>query len=164
MSEQESKKSSSESPDKTNPIMIGRPRLSAGDNDAIGYVTPTVSPSSEHKFLIPSPMVTRRTRTFSASRRANEGPVYHGVCELFSRSKGHGFIRPKGQNSGERIFMHVSDIDCDYVPLPGDEVSYKLTPLPMKNDQFQAVEVRITGMTVEEGKQHVRWDGAPAPM
>ncbi|XP_004226327.2 calcium-regulated heat-stable protein 1 [Ciona intestinalis] len=149
---------------KSSPVKItyNRPRIStAGDGDA-GYVTPTISPTSEHKFLVPSPMVTRRTRTYSASRRATEGPMHQGVCQFFSCSQGHGFIKPTDGSSDDLIFMHISDIEGDYVPLYGDILSYKLTRSPPKMEKFQAVEVRIVTMCVGGKDQHVRWDGTRA--
>ncbi|KAF6118171.1 cold shock domain containing C2 [Phyllostomus discolor] len=43
---------------------------------------------------LPSPLPTKRTRTYSATARASAGPVFKGVCKQFSRSQGHGFITP----------------------------------------------------------------------
>lgn len=39
--------------------------------------------------------------------RAHSGPVFKGVCKNFSRSQGHGFIRPS--HGGEDIFAHISE-------------------------------------------------------
>nr|XP_048691160.1 cold shock domain-containing protein C2 isoform X1 [Caretta caretta]XP_048691162.1 cold shock domain-containing protein C2 isoform X1 [Caretta caretta]XP_048691164.1 cold shock domain-containing protein C2 isoform X1 [Caretta caretta]XP_048691168.1 cold shock domain-containing protein C2 isoform X1 [Caretta caretta] len=58
---------------------------------------------------LPSPLPTKRTRTYSATARASAGPVFKGVCKQFSRSQGHGFITP--ENGTEDIFVHVSDIE-----------------------------------------------------
>nr|KAF6365882.1 calcium regulated heat stable protein 1 [Pipistrellus kuhlii] len=52
------------------------------------------SPSPLRSNVVPSPLPTRRTRTFSATVRASQGPIYKGVCKCFCRSKGHGFITP----------------------------------------------------------------------
>ncbi|KAM9305817.1 calcium-regulated heat-stable protein 1 [Gastrophryne carolinensis] len=113
------------------------------------------SPSPMRSHLIPSPLPTRRTRTFSATVRASEGPVYKGVCKCFSRSKGHGFIIP--EDGGPDIFLHISDIEGEYVPTEGDEVTYKLCTVPPKNEKTQAVEVVITHLA--PGTKHETWSG-----
>ncbi|KAI7797317.1 cold shock domain-containing protein C2a [Triplophysa rosa] len=102
-----------------------------------------------------SPLPTKRTRTYSASVRAKSGPVFKGVCKDFSRSQGHGFICPS--HGGEDIFVHISDIEGEYVPMEGDEVTYKVCPVPPKNLKFQAVEVVITNPT--SGRKHETWSG-----
>ncbi|XP_046888354.1 cold shock domain-containing protein C2a [Hypomesus transpacificus] len=104
---------------------------------------------------LPSPLPTKRTRTYSATVRATSGPVFKGVCKNFSRSQGHGFIRPS--HGGEDIFVHISDIDGEYVPMEGDEVTYKVCPIPPKNQKIQAVEVVLTHLT--PGIKHETWSG-----
>ncbi|XP_072125617.1 calcium-regulated heat-stable protein 1 [Mobula birostris] len=113
------------------------------------------SPSPMRGFLIPSPLPTRRTRTTSATVRASEGPVFKGTCKCFSRSKGHGFIVPA--DGGPEIFVHISDIEGEYVPVEGDEVSYKVCLIPPKNEKKQAVEVVITHLA--PGTKHETWSG-----
>ncbi|XP_069761558.1 calcium-regulated heat-stable protein 1 [Narcine bancroftii] len=113
------------------------------------------SPSPMKGFLIPSPLPTRRTRTTSATARAAEGPIFKGTCKCFSRSKGHGFITPA--DGGTEIFVHVSDIEGEYVPMEGDEVSYKVCLIPPKNEKKQAVEVVITHLA--PGTKHETWSG-----
>ena len=46
-------------------------------------------------------------------------------------------------------------IEGEYVPLPGDEVQYKLCPIPPKFEKNQAINVRIVNLTPEV---HLRWD------
>ncbi|XDB51004.1 hypothetical protein AB1E18_004558 [Capra hircus] len=104
---------------------------------------------------LPSPLPTKRTRTYSATARASAGPVFKGVCKQFSRSQGHGFITP--ENGSEDIFVHVSDIEGEYVPVEGDEVTYKVCPIPPKNQKFQAVEVVLTQLAPHT--PHETWSG-----
>nr|XP_035928530.1 cold shock domain-containing protein C2 isoform X2 [Halichoerus grypus] len=104
---------------------------------------------------LPSPLPTKRTRTYSATARASAGPVFKGVCKQFSRSQGHGFITP--ENGSEDIFVHVSDIEGEYVPVEGDEVTYKMCPIPPKNQKFQAVEVVLTQLAPHT--PHETWSG-----
>ncbi|XP_067554332.1 cold shock domain-containing protein C2 isoform X2 [Pseudorca crassidens] len=87
--------------------------------------------------------------------RASAGPVFKGVCKQFSRSQGHGFITP--ENGSEDIFVHVSDIEGEYVPVEGDEVTYKMCPIPPKNQKFQAVEVVLTQLAPHT--PHETWSG-----
>ncbi|XP_038066926.1 cold shock domain-containing protein CG9705-like [Patiria miniata] len=107
-------------------------------------------------FLIPSPIITRRTRTTSMSKAAAEGDFKHGTVLEFSKSKGHGFIKPDKEGTTQHLFVHVSDIEGDYVPQAGDRVTYKEFPLPPQNVQVQAVHVQITEMA--KGHQHHRWE------
>ncbi|KAK6637998.1 hypothetical protein RUM44_008422 [Polyplax serrata] len=102
---------------------------------------------------LPSPIITRRTRTNSTSARALENPLEKGKVKMFCREKGHGFI--KSDRTGEDIFVHISDIEGEYVPLSGDEVEYRLCPIPPKYEKTQAVHVNIVHLTPEV---HVKWN------
>ncbi|XP_056609646.1 cold shock domain-containing protein C2 [Triplophysa dalaica] len=104
---------------------------------------------------LPSPLPTKRTRSYSETMRANAGPVFKGVCQNFWKPQGHGFIRPS--NGGEDIFVHISDVEGNYVPLEGDEVTYKICPIPPKNLKVHAVEVTITHL--KPGCKHETWSG-----
>ncbi|XP_055378839.1 cold shock domain-containing protein CG9705 [Condylostylus longicornis] len=102
---------------------------------------------------LPSPIITRRTRTASTCARAMKNPVETGVVKSFSRGKGHGFVTPK--SGGEDLFVHISDIEGEYVPLPGDEVSYRLCAIPPKFEKHQAIHVEIINLVPE---RHFKWD------
>lgn len=120
--------------------------------------TPPGSPMAE-RFVIPSPVPTRRSRTYSQSERARAGPLYHGRIKSFCREKGHGFIIPS--EGCDPIFVHISDIEGDIVPVEGDEVSFKRCPVPPKFEKFCAVHVTLTRL--KEGVQHERWDNHQVP-
>uniref|UniRef100_A0A8C4QA55 Cold shock domain containing C2, RNA binding a n=1 Tax=Eptatretus burgeri TaxID=7764 RepID=A0A8C4QA55_EPTBU len=111
------------------------------------------------KFLLPSPLPTRRTRTYSETARATAGPTFHGICKSFCRSKGHGFIRPA--EGTEDIFVHISDIEGEYVPTEGDDVTYKLCSIPPKHKKVQAVEVNIIHLAPDT--LHETWTGRATP-
>lgn len=102
---------------------------------------------------LPSPIITKRTRTASTSARAMENPVETGIVKSFSRSKGHGFLTP--HTGGDDIFVHISDIEGEYVPLPGDEVKYRLCAIPPKYEKHQAVHCQIINLTPEV---HHKWE------
>lgn len=46
-------------------------------------------------------------------------------------------------------------IEGEYVPLPGDQVQYKLCPIPPKFEKVQAIHVNIINFTPEV---HLKWD------
>lgn len=115
-------------------------------------------PSSPSHLQLPSPIITRRTRTASTSDRAMRNPIEEGKVKSFSRSKGHGFISPTA--GGDDIFVHISDIEGEYVPLPGDEVSYRLCSIPPKFEKVQAIHVHITHLTPEK---HSKWEERVSP-
>ncbi|XP_071106134.1 calcium-regulated heat-stable protein 1-like [Haliotis cracherodii] len=128
------------------------PQAQAMNNDIISG-----SASHGHRFLIPSPIPTRRSRTFSASERAEKGPLFHGTVKNFCRQIGHGFIQP--QDGSDTLFVHISDIDGEYVPKEGDEVTYKTVLIPPRNEKIQAVHVKITHL--KPGVSHEKWDSPP---
>lgn len=123
-----------------------------------GLHSPLSPHSPNSNFQLPSPIITRRTRTYSASERAATNPTETGKVKYFCRNKGHGFVTPN--NGGEDLFLHISDIEGEYVPSPGDEVFYKLCAIPPKNERFQAVHVKIANMAPGT---HERWD-TPSPI
>lgn len=55
--------------------------------------------------------------------------------------------------------LHSSNsIEGEYVPVEGDEVSYKICSIPPKHAKIQAVEVTITHLA--PGTKHETWSGA----
>lgn len=48
-------------------------------------------------------------------------------------------------------------IEGEYVPMEGDEVTYKVCPIPPKNQKIQAVDVVITHLN--PGTKHETWSG-----
>ena len=89
------------------------------------------------------PVTTKRTRTLSQSERAALGETFHGKIVSFCRQKGHGFIQPNEPSDAEPIFVHITDIDGEFVPHADDVVTYKKIPCPPKEQKFQAVHVKI---------------------
>ncbi|BES97205.1 CSP [Nesidiocoris tenuis] len=106
-----------------------------------------------HSPAVPSPLVTRRTRTDSTSARALQNPQETGFVKSFCRAKGHGFITRDSVE--ETIFVHISDIEGEYVPLPGDRVKFRVCPIPPKLEKVQAVHVEIIDFGPEV---HKKWD------
>jgi hypothetical protein len=54
------------------------------------------------------------------------------------------------------LFLSTS-IEGEYVPVEGDEVTYKMCPIPPKNQKFQAVEVVLTQLAPHT--PHETWSG-----
>lgn len=118
-------------------------------------LSPTPKSPLKMPFLIPSPIVTRRTRTSSLSRFASDGPQKTGTIAEFCRKRGHGFVTPD-DDSSERLFVHVSDVEGEFIPQAGDHVTYKECPIPPKRTKVQAVEVTIIDLA--PGTKHLRWE------
>ncbi|GAB1609159.1 hypothetical protein Ahia01_001201300 [Argonauta hians] len=124
-------------------------------SQAINNAALAGSPVTQHRFLIPSPIPTRRSRTYSASERAKCGPTLRGKVKEFCREKGHGFIQPEDPASCQ-LFVHISDIEGEYVPQMDDDVTYKSISIPPRNEKQQAVHVQIVHLA--PGVTHQRWD------
>merc|ERR1712096_224338 len=81
-----------------------------------------------------------------------------GKIDSFCRERGHGFVMPITEGSeGEKIFLHISDVEDEYVPKKGDRVQFKLAPIPPHMSKFQAVQCKI----VERGKTRTMKSGPP---
>lgn len=117
-----------------------------------------VSPHATHNLHPPSPIITRRDRRQSLSERAAKNPVEYGIVKYFCRQKGHGYVTPK--NGGDDIFLHISDIEGEYVPCEGDIVSYQLCQVPPKFEKTQAIHVCIRNLSPGI---HERWAEPPVP-
>ncbi|XP_068243221.1 cold shock domain-containing protein CG9705 [Palaemon carinicauda] len=114
------------------------------------------SPNKTFSLQVPSPIITKRSRTKSTTEIASTNPDVKGKVKYFCRTKGHGFVTP--EDGTEDIFVHISDIEGEYIPLEGDEVTYRLCPIPPKREKCQATHVKIINFTPEV---HHRWDCLP---
>jgi len=106
----------------------------------------------DSSFLLENTLLPRRSRTSSISDRIKSS-AQKGTVSYFCRSRGHGYIL--GQENGEEHFVHVSDIESEFVPMKEDKVSFRLCPIPPKFERCQAVNVQITEMS---SSPHRRWD------
>jgi len=106
----------------------------------------------DSSFLLENTLLPRRSRTSSVSDKIKSG-TQRGTVSYFCRSRGHGFIL--GDGDGEEHFVHVSDIESDFVPMKEDKVTFRLCPIPPKFERCQAVNVQITEMS---SSPHRRWD------
>lgn len=114
-------------------------------------------PYAQHSLNIPSPVPCRRTRTTSLSLMAADSPLQQGTIVKFCREKGHGFVKPDDEE--KPIFLHISDIEEDYVVRPGDRVEFRTVPMPPKRVEQMAVEVHL--LSLDESVPHERWDKLP---
>jgi len=126
-------------------------------SDDSSDASPSASPTSPHAHVsfAAARMAARggRTRTISESEKILASPTLRGKVVSFCRQKGHGFIEP--DDGGENLFMHISDIEGEYVPVPGDIVTYKRCAVPPKRLTFSAVHVQIVQLNDAVG--HEKW-------
>jgi len=104
--------------------------ISTGEDMSVDGQNHQGSPSGP----MPDVIVTRRSRTDSVCGRILEEEE-SGVVKYFCKSRGHGFVSPAA--GGEDLFVHISDVESEFVPKSGDRVSYRLCPIPPKFDRFQ---------------------------
>ena len=52
------------------------------------------------------------------------------------------------------VFMHISDIEGEYIPRKGDRVLYNVCPMPPRFDKPQGVHIKIIDFTPEV---HKKW-------
>ena len=100
---------------------------------------------------LPEIIITRRTRTHSMNGRI-EDEVHEGTVKFFCRSRGHGFI--DDDQDPYPVFMHISDIEGEYIPRKGDKVQYQVCPMPPRFDKPQGVHIKIIDFTPE---LHKKW-------
>lgn len=108
---------------------------------------------------LPDVIVTRRTRTVSMNGRI-EDEVREGTVRFFCRSKGHGFIDDSDMYATHPVFMHISDIEGEYIPRKGDKVQFHQCPMPPRFDRPQAVMIQIVELTDEV---HHKWTDKETP-
>ena len=57
------------------------------------------------------------------------------------------------------MFLHISDIEGEWCPAPGDLVTYKRILVPPKLQSFQATHVRY--LHLKDGVPHEHWETTP---
>lgn len=70
---------------------------------------------------------------------------------------GHRGCLGRGACSWADTPLLLTSIEGEYVPVEGDEVTYKMCPIPPKNQKFQAVEVVLTQLAPHT--PHETWSG-----
>jgi cold shock CspA family protein len=108
---------------------------------------------------LPDIIITRRTRTISMSGRI-EDEVRTGTVKFFCRSRGHGFIDDDESQGGIPVFMHISDIEGEYIPRKNDRVRYRICPMPPRFDRAQAVHIEIIDLNPDG---HHKWTEKETP-
>ena len=58
------------------------------------------------------------------------------------------------------VFMHISDIEGEYIPRKGDKVRYQVCPMPPRFDKPQGVHIQIIDFTPEI---HRKWSEKETP-
>lgn len=89
-----------------------------------------------------------------------EDEVREGTVKFFCRSRGHGFIDDDEASGSIPVFMHISDIEGEYIPRKGDRVRYRICPMPPRFDRAQAVHIEIINLTPET---HHKWSEKETP-
>lgn len=84
--------------------------------------------------------------------------IHEGTVKFFCRSRGHGFI--DDDDDTYPVFMHISDIEGEYIPRKGDRVLYNVCPMPPRFDKPQGVHIKIIDFTPEV---HKKWSEKETP-
>ena len=58
------------------------------------------------------------------------------------------------------VFMHISDIEGEFIPRRGDRVRYQTCPMPPRFDRPQGVHIQIIDFTPEV---HHKWSEKETP-
>lgn len=83
---------------------------------------------------------------------ARVGPLTSRGCVL-----GVAFHGSARLSAGPECFSPSRSVEGEYVPVEGDEVTYKMCSIPPKHEKLQAVEVVITHLA--PGTKHETWSG-----
>lgn len=81
---------------------------------------------------------------------------FRGLAEALRRP-GHSGCPGNGACCWADVPLLPTSIEGEYVPVEGDEVTYKMCPIPPKNQKFQAVEVVLTQLAPHT--PHETWSG-----
>eukprot|EP00095_Tigriopus_kingsejongensis_P007168 maker-scaffold211_size255937-snap-gene-1.14 protein:Tk07168 transcript:maker-scaffold211_size255937-snap-gene-1.14-mRNA-1 annotation:"cold shock domain-containing protein c2" len=130
--------------------------ISCSESGQYANLELSLDPEDEEEFL--ERYMAKKNRSDSLVGRIVDD-IKFGTVKYFCRSRGHGFLNPD-ENASHDLFMHISDIEGDYVPKRGDRVSYRPCPLPPKFNKFQAVHVHILKCSPQT---HRKWESPETP-
>lgn len=98
------------------------------------------------------PLTAGRRAGGAVPLEARGDPLTGRGCVLGVAS--HGSAR---LSVGAECFSPPRSVEGEYVPVEGDEVTYKMCSIPPKHEKLQAVEVVITHLA--PGTKHETWSG-----
>lgn len=132
------------------PFRAGTPEISAlpGWAEGLGHSWVEVGVGSQHCSGVPA--------TCKASALIPE--VHSGASSCLHPPNWNNLgVHKERVRAFPTLVSDAPSIEGEYVPVEGDEVTYKMCPIPPKNQKFQAVEVVLTQLVPHT--PHETWSG-----